>query len=39
LSRATDKGFALPILVRAGRFADEHDFGVGITNAKNNLSA
>ena len=36
---AADKRFALLILVRARRFADEHDFSVGIANAKNGLSA
>jgi hypothetical protein len=39
LPGAANKWFALLILIRAGRFADEHDFGIGIANAKNSLSA
>jgi hypothetical protein len=38
LSRTADEWFALLILLRAGRFADEHDFRVGIAHPKNGLS-
>jgi len=39
LSRTADEWFALLILIRAGRFAYEHDFRVGIANPKNGLSS
>jgi len=39
LSGPSDEWFPLPILIRAGCFADEHDFGVRIANAKDGLSA
>jgi hypothetical protein len=39
LSGAPDKWFALLVFISAGRFADEHDFGIRIANAKDGLSA
>src|SRR5262249_10851974 len=39
LSGASDKWFALFILIHAGRFADEHQVGVRISYAENGLRA
>jgi hypothetical protein len=39
LSGAADKWFALLILIRAGCFANEHDFGVRVSDPEDGLSA
>ena len=39
LAGTADKRFALRVLIRTRRFADKHDLGVRITDAKNGLRA
>jgi hypothetical protein len=39
LARATDERLALAIFIRTGRFADEHQFRIGIADPENGLGS